>query len=141
MPLPSSSCLLAVPLLLAPRLCLAQNDSGMNSGGLAPPPAVEPAEQPASPTATEQELTRAEFEAGARRELGAIVAALDATLERAKVHPEEVDLVCLTGGTARVPWVHQALRERFGGERLHSLSSLHAVVDGLAQQARWLLGR
>jgi hypothetical chaperone protein len=89
----------------------------------------------------EQELTRAEFEAGARRELGAIVAALDATLERAKVHPAEVDLVCLTGGTARVPWVHQALGERFGAERLHSLSSLHAVVDGLAQQARWLLSR
>ncbi|HKO94687.1 MAG TPA: Hsp70 family protein, partial [Polyangiaceae bacterium] len=87
----------------------------------------------------EQELTRSEFEAGARRELGAIVAALDATLERARVRPEDVDLVCLTGGTARVPWVHQALRERFGNERLHSLSSLHAVVDGLAQQARWLL--
>jgi len=87
----------------------------------------------------EQELTRTEFETGARRELGAIVAALDATLERAKVRPEDVDLVCLTGGTARVPCVHQALRERFGSERLHSLSSLHAVVDGLAQQARWLL--
>src|SRR6187431_1471848 len=66
MPLPSSSCLLAVPLLLAPRLCLAQNDSGMNSGGLAPPPAVEPAEQPASPTATEQELTRADREDAGR---------------------------------------------------------------------------
>jgi len=66
MPLPSSSWLLALSLLLVPKLCLAQNDSGMNSGGLAPPPAVEPAEQPVAPTATERELTRADREDAGR---------------------------------------------------------------------------
>jgi len=87
----------------------------------------------------DQELTREEFESGARRELGAIVGALDATLARAGVTSEAVDVVCLTGGTARVPRVRQALTERFGVDRLHSLRGLHAVVEGLARQARWAL--
>jgi hypothetical chaperone protein len=89
----------------------------------------------------EQAFTRAEFELGARRELGAIVAALDATLAQAHVAAEAVDIVCLTGGTARVPRVRQALTERFGADRLHSLSGLHAVVEGLARHARWALNR
>jgi hypothetical chaperone protein len=89
----------------------------------------------------EQQFSREGFEAGAQRELRAIVAALDATLEQAGVSAEQVDLVCLTGGTARVPRVRQALTERFGPDRLHSLSGLHAVVEGLAQHARWLLNQ
>jgi hypothetical chaperone protein len=89
----------------------------------------------------DQELTRRDFEAGAARELGAIVAALDATLERGGVSTDAVDLVCLTGGTARVPFVRQALSERFGAERLHALSGLHAVTEGLARHGRWLLAQ
>jgi hypothetical chaperone protein len=38
------------------------------------------------------------------------IAALDLTLERAGVSADEVDLVCLTGGTARVPKISDALR-------------------------------
>lgn len=87
----------------------------------------------------DEEFTRAGFESGARRELGNIVAALDETLARANVSAADVGVVCLTGGTARVPAVRQALTERFGAERLHSLRSLHAVVEGLARQAQWLL--
>jgi hypothetical chaperone protein len=87
----------------------------------------------------DQEFTREEFERGSQRELDAIVAALDGTLQRAGVSADAVDLVCLTGGTARVPRVREALTQRFGTERLHSLSGLHAVVEGLARQARWLL--
>ncbi len=89
----------------------------------------------------DQELTRKDFEAGASRELGAIVAALDATMERAGVSTGAVDLVCLTGGTARVPFVREALSQRFGLERLHALSGLHAVTEGLARHAQWLLAQ
>jgi hypothetical chaperone protein len=87
----------------------------------------------------DQPLSRAEFERGASRELGAIIAALDATLERADATASDVELVCLTGGTARVPAVKRALAERFGAERLHSLSGLHAVAEGLARHAHRLL--
>jgi hypothetical chaperone protein len=89
----------------------------------------------------DEQFTRKGFESGARRELGNIVAALDETLARAHVRPADVGVVCLTGGTARVPAVRQALTERFGAERLHSLRGLHAVVEGLARQAQWLLAQ
>lgn len=81
-------------------------------------------------------LERPAFEAGARRELEAIVSALDATLERAGVDARAVDIVCLTGGTGRVPFVQKALADRFGASKLHALRGLHAVVEGLARQAR-----
>lgn len=84
----------------------------------------------------EEELAREEFEAGARRELEAIVRALDTTLELGGVAAEDVDLVCLTGGTARVPFVQAYLRERFGPAKLHALSGLHAVAEGLARHAQ-----
>jgi hypothetical chaperone protein len=87
----------------------------------------------------DQEFTRAGFESGAQRPLRSIVAALDETLEQAGVAATDVGLVCLTGGTARVPAVRQALTERFGAERLHSLRGLHAVVEGLARHAQWQL--
>jgi hypothetical chaperone protein len=87
----------------------------------------------------EQPIRRAAFERGAQRELSAIIAALDATLERAGARASDVELVCLTGGTARVPCLKAALGERFGERRLHSLRGLHAVAEGLARHAHRLL--
>lgn len=87
----------------------------------------------------EQPVRRDDFERGARRELSAIIGALDATLARAGVGPGEVELVCSTGGTARVPFLKSALSERFGEHRLRSLKGLHAVAEGLARHAHRLL--
>jgi hypothetical chaperone protein len=87
----------------------------------------------------DQALTRAEFEQGAARELSALIGALDATLERGGVTAAEVDLVCLTGGTAKVPFLQRALSDRFGPAKLHSLRGLHAVAEGLARHAQLLL--
>ncbi len=86
--------------------------------------------------AVDELLSQRAFEAGARRALDAIVAALDATLELARVPAHAVDLVCLTGGTGRVPFVQKALADRFGASKLHALRGLHAVAEGLARQAR-----
>ncbi len=87
----------------------------------------------------DQQLSREDFERGAARELSAIVRALDETLERGGVTAGQVELVCLTGGTAKVPFLHRALSARFGAERLHSLKGLHAVAEGLAREAQRLL--
>jgi hypothetical chaperone protein len=87
----------------------------------------------------DQPIARAEFERGASRELSAIIGALDATLERAGARASDVELVCLTGGTARVPFLRAALGDRFGPSRLHSLRGLHAVAEGLARHAHRLL--
>jgi len=87
----------------------------------------------------DQVVARSDFERGAARELSAIIAALDATLERAGANASDVELVCLTGGTARVPFLNAALAARFGASRLRSLRGLHAVAEGLARHAHRLL--
>lgn len=50
--------------------------------------------------------------------------------------PAGIDRVCLTGGTAKLPKIAQRLAAQFGGEKLHSLSAFHSVIQGLAQRAR-----
>ncbi len=84
-------------------------------------------------------VERASFEAACEPCVSAISSAMDATLQRAGVSAHEVDWVCMTGGTARVPRVARALRERFGTERQLPLRGLHAVVEGLARYGRMLV--
>ncbi|WP_415063231.1 Hsp70 family protein [Bdellovibrio sp.] len=64
-----------------------------------------------------------------------IFAALDACLKSAGITPEEVDLVCLTGGTAKVPFIQKEFEKRFGQERLQTQSHFHSVLSGLTESA------
>ncbi|RLB49190.1 MAG: Hsp70 family protein [Deltaproteobacteria bacterium] len=81
-------------------------------------------------------VTRAQFERGSSRETHAILAALDDTLERAGVSGDDIDIVCLTGGTARVPHIARALESRFGRDKLTRTSALQSVIGGLALRAQ-----
>jgi hypothetical chaperone protein len=85
-----------------------------------------------------EHVTRAAFEDGARRETDAILRCLDDTVRAAGVTPRQVELVCCTGGTAKVPRIAAAIRERFGAERVRDWKSFHSVVEGLAMHARAL---
>lgn len=86
-----------------------------------------------------QSVSRSEFERVCRPEIDKIIESLDATLQRAGVQVDQIDLVCLTGGTARVPRVSEALKTRFAAETMLPMRSLHAVSEGLAHHARlWL---
>jgi hypothetical chaperone protein len=49
-----------------------------------------------------------------------------------------IELVCCTGGTARVAALAQGIQARFGAEKLVRLRSLHSVIQGLGQRARSL---
>ena len=60
-------------------------------------------------------------------------------MKRAGVAPSDIDRVCLTGGTAKVPAVVAALQSRFGEERISSHRAFHSVVYGLALHARSLI--
>jgi hypothetical chaperone protein len=81
-------------------------------------------------------ITRIEFDQGIEREAAAILGALDETLRTAGVAHDAVDLVCCTGGTAKVPRIAAALRERFGAGRVRDFKSFHSVVEGLALHAQ-----
>ena len=83
-------------------------------------------------------LTRAGFVESSARETEAIVAELDATLGRAGLTAEDIDIVCCTGGTARVPGLSAALQSRFGADKLTRFKAFHSVIHGLAEFAQGL---
>lgn len=85
-----------------------------------------------------ERVTRASFERASARATEAILGCLDATVAAAGITAGEVDLVCCTGGTAKVRRIAQAMRERFGEERVQDWKSFHSVVEGLAVHARSL---
>jgi hypothetical chaperone protein len=62
-----------------------------------------------------------------------IFASLDSCLASASITPEQVDLVCLTGGTGQVPFIRQEFEKRFGKERLQTQSHFHSVLSGLVE--------
>jgi hypothetical chaperone protein len=82
-----------------------------------------------------ENVRRAEFEAYASQALEAIVGSLDETFKMAGLRPEQVDRVLCTGGTAKVPWIRQALATRFGAEKLHDLDPFRGVARGLMEKA------
>ncbi|KYG66114.1 HSP70 family molecular chaperone [Bdellovibrio bacteriovorus] len=66
-----------------------------------------------------------------------IFSALDRCLETAGLKTEDVDLVCLTGGTAKVPFIQNELETRFGKNRLQTQSHFHSVLSGLTESANF----
>jgi hypothetical chaperone protein len=80
-------------------------------------------------------FTRLRFEEDIAPLSEKILRALDETLARAQLKPSEIDLVCCTGGTARVPLVRRGLVERFGADKLQERDVFHSVVQGLGEYA------
>lgn len=71
----------------------------------------------------------------ARSTKESIFEALDRCLASANVRPEQVDLVCLTGGTSKVPFIQKEFEKRFGAEKLNTQSHFHSVLGGLVESA------
>jgi hypothetical chaperone protein len=88
-----------------------------------------------------ESMTRVRFEEASRRVSGSILDRLDQVLTRAGISPSEIDRVCSTGGTAKVPVIWRGLEARFGAHKLLALSSFHAVIQGLAERARHQLNQ
>jgi hypothetical chaperone protein len=67
---------------------------------------------------------------------------LDRCLQSAGVSADQVDLVCLTGGTAKVPFIQAELENRFGKHKLQTQSHFHSVLSGLVESASfWANGQ
>jgi hypothetical chaperone protein len=86
-----------------------------------------------------ERLGRDAFEAATARETGAILRCLDETLAAAGIGADDVELVCCTGGTAKVPRLAAEIRRRFGDARVRDFKSFTSVVEGLAVHARALV--
>jgi hypothetical chaperone protein len=83
-----------------------------------------------------ENATRTELERLAANAVGAIVASLDRTLKVAGIDGRDVDILCFTGGTSRMPLVANALAQRVPRATIRRLKSFHSVVRGLATRAR-----
>lgn len=66
-----------------------------------------------------------------------IFAGLERCLHSAGVKAEEIDLVCLTGGTAKVGFIRAEFEKRFGRHRLQTQSHFHSVLSGLVESAKF----
>ncbi len=76
-----------------------------------------------------------EFEAWADETKKKIFLALDRCLLQGGLTPEQIDLVCLTGGTAQVPFIKKEFQNRFGDSKLQTQSQFHSVLSGLVEIA------
>lgn len=81
-------------------------------------------------------ILRTEFETFSSPQVETILSSLDRTLSESGMTASDIDLVCCTGGTARVASLASGIQERFGPEKLVRLRSLHSVIQGLGQRAR-----
>jgi hypothetical chaperone protein len=86
----------------------------------------------------EQPIAQGEFQTFSAPQTDAILTSLDRTLASSGITPHGIDLVCCTGGTARVAALAAGIQSRFGAEKLVRLRSLHSVIQGLGQRARAL---
>jgi len=87
----------------------------------------------------QEEISRADFEAYASSSLYSILHSMDETMKKAQLKFSDVDLVCTTGGTARVFALREALKSRFGEEKIQQHNNFHSIVYGLSKVAQTLL--
>lgn len=92
-----------------------------------------------SDLALSEEITRADFEKYASAPIARILQSMDDTLRAAQMSPSDVDLVCATGGTAKVFTLRAALMERFGEAKIQQHRNFHSIVYGLSRVAQELI--
>lgn len=78
---------------------------------------------------------RRQFEDWAGSTKEKIFHALDECLRQGQLTAAQVDLVCLTGGSAQVPLLRAELERRFGPAKLQTASHFHSVLSGLIEAA------
>lgn len=85
-----------------------------------------------------ESMQRTEFEQYIQSQVKNIFECMDETIQAAGIKYENVDLVCMTGGTAYVPAIREELVKRFGKEKIQERKHFHSVVEGLVQRAQEL---
>jgi hypothetical chaperone protein len=81
-------------------------------------------------------VERPSFEEWISEELEQIATCVDGLLGLSGVHPKDVDMVFLTGGSSFVPAVRKIFEERFGEKRIRGGNEFTSVARGLALKAR-----
>ena len=80
-------------------------------------------------------VERTSFEEWISEELEQIARCVDSLLTSSGVHPKDVDMVFLTGGSSFVPAVRRIFESRFGEKRIRGGNEFTSVARGLALKA------
>lgn len=86
----------------------------------------------------DEKISRKQFEEYTGERVEKILASLDQTIQDAQIKPGEVDIVCATGGTAKVTAIRHALETRFGQAKVQQHNHFHSIVHGLTNMASGL---
>lgn len=83
-----------------------------------------------------EEILASDFVNAAQSRVSEITRSLDETMLKAGVKYSDVDIVCCTGGTAKVKALSNALGERFGFEKLTQYKNFQSVIMGLTHYSQ-----
>ena len=90
----------------------------------------------------EETFLKVDFESWSLSIQQQILSSLQKCMTDANVKPTDIDLVCLTGGTSKVPLIRIAFEDLFGSEKLQTQAEFHSVTSGLTEAASfWQQGR
>lgn len=84
-------------------------------------------------------IMRSEFNEYAGPSFARILKSLDDTVKAAGLTFADIDLVCATGGTAKVLALTEALELRFGKEKIQQHKNFHSIVHGLSRFAQGMI--
>lgn len=84
----------------------------------------------------DERIQKNDFESYIQPPVEIILKTLDDTIKKSGLSFSQIDIVCCTGGTAKVPALRDAIEKRFGKEKLQEHRVFHSVVEGLAHRAR-----
>ena len=83
----------------------------------------------------QENFHRQEFINWAEDFKGQVFAAVHRSLQNANLKPEQIDLIALTGGTSKVPFIRQEFEGLFGSQKIQNQSQFHSVISGLTEAA------
>lgn len=83
-----------------------------------------------------EKINGLDFEKHSRHDVNLIMDAMDNTLKEAGLSYSQIDEVCATGGTAKLPAIRRALDTRLGSKKVREHRHFHSVVGGLAEKAK-----
>ena len=86
-----------------------------------------------------ENITYEQFLIATKEDIDIIFEELDSVLTMAQVKPTDVDLICCTGGTSKVPEVKKRLELLFGTSKVQTFKNFHSVIWGLSERASQLI--
>lgn len=89
----------------------------------------------------EQEISALDFESFAAERIEQVLLKIDATVKNAGLQNSDIDLICATGGTAKVPAIARGLAIRFQNAKVLQHNHFHSIVEGLIRFAGDLSGK